>query len=594
MKTGSDFVRRTALPIVLLALAVAAVYYRTLGYGFVYDDNEQILGNRWILSFANMPEVFSTHSFGFKGEGYQAISYRPIFFVVYMAEYAAFGFSAWGWHMVNVATHFVNSALVFLVLRHILESENREYSAVMPAFAGALIFSVHPMNAEPVSWLASMVELAFTFFCLAAFYVEARRTDGKAGAPSWFSASRMAPPLFFLAALLLKETAVALPVIVIAYQAARRGFRSLPSAAGVSRYLPYAVAAAAYAVMRVNALKGDVTPSATLHDYLTPYEFILNAFVLLARYFKALALPFGEPPLQLMDPVFSVTEPRAFFSVIVAVLVPVALAVVLKRITRLWVLVLAVIILPILPTLYSPAISRFPFADRYLYFPSAGFAMLLSIVLAWAGLRASWGRAAIVAVLVAALPFAAYARQKSAPWESDLTLWSAALASQPSNYVALHSVGAVRLKEGRFDEAVDMLEKALDGNLSSAHPDESMVILTRKTLALATLKAGMMDASEEHHEAYLALVPEDAEYLYNLAVLKQRRGAPADALAYFERAVLFSRDAALSKMARVGASECLLELGRRGEAFSVLSDALREAPGDPGILAKVRALESGL
>lgn len=594
MRTDSGFLRRTALPAAVLAVAVIAVYYRALGYGFVYDDAELILANRWVLSFSNIPEAFSTHTFGFREEGYQAITYRPMLFVIYMAEHAAFGFSAWLWHLVNVATHIVNAALVFVISRHILEHEGRGYSAAVPAFAGALIFAVHPMNAEPVSWLATMAELTFTFLCLTAFYLEARRTDGTGRGAIERAASTAVPALFFLAAVLLKETAVVLPLIVLVYQAARRGLKSLFELSSVARYLPYAVAAAVYAVMRAVALKGEVTPSATLHSFLTPYEFALNSIVLLARYFKALALPFGEPPLQLMDPVFSVTEPRAFFSVLAAVLVPIALAVVLRRATRLWVLVLAVIILPILPTLYSPAISRFPFADRYLYFPSAGLAMLLSIVLARAALRAGWGRAALVITLAVALPFAAFARHKSAPWESDLTLWSAALSFQPSNYVAMHAVGAVRLKEGRFGEAVDLLEKALEGNLSSVHPDQSMIILTRKTIALATLKAGMMDASEGHHEAYLALVPEDAEYLYNLAVLRQRRGACSDALELFGRAGLFSRDAALSKMARVGASECLLTLGRRSEAVSVLRDALREAPGDPGLLGRVRALESGM
>lgn len=594
MKTCSGFLWRTALPAVVLAIAVIAVYYRALGYGFVYDDTELILANRWVLSFSNIPEAFSTHTFGFREEGYQAITYRPMLFVIYMAEYAAFGFSAWGWHLVNVATHILNAALVFAISRHILEHEGRGYSAVMPAFAGALIFAVHPMNAEPVAWLATMAELTFTFLCLTAFYLEARRTDGVERCAIERAASTTVPALFFLAAVLLKETAVVLPLIVLVYQAARRGFRSLFELSSVARYAPYAVAAAVYAVMRAVALKGEVTPSATLHAFLTPYEFALNSIALLARYFKALALPFGEPPLQLMDPVLSAAEPRAFISAAAVVLVPIALAVALRRVTRLWVLVLAVIILPILPTLYSPAISRFPFADRYLYLPTAGFAMLLSIVLAWAATRAGWGRAALVLALVAALPFAAIARQKSAPWESDLTLWSAALSAQPSNYVAMHGIGAVRLKQGRFGEAVELLEKSLEGNLSAVHPDESMVILTRKTLALATLKAGMMDASEEHHEAYLTLVPEDAEYLYNLAVLRQRRGACAGALELFGRAALFSRDAALSRMSRVGASDCLLTLGRRGEALSVLREALREAPGDAGILERVRALESGL
>lgn len=586
--------RRTALPVCCLALAVFAVYFSALGYGFVYDDSELILANRWILSFSNIPEAFSTHTFGFKEEGYQAISYRPMLFVIYMAEYAVFGFKAWGWHLVNVAAHFLNAALVFVMLRHMLEGEGRGYSAVMPAFAGALMFAVHPMNAESVSWLATMAELTFTFLCLAAFYIEARSTDGFSAGALRQAASRIAPAVFFLAALLLKETAVVLPVIVLAYQAARKGLRSFLSVAAAARYAPYAVAAAVYVAMRVFALKGEVTPSVTLHAFLTPYEFALNSAALLARYFRALVLPFGEPPLQLMDPVFSLAEPRAALSVIVVVAAPVVLAVALRRITRLWLLTLAIIVLPILPTLYSPAISRFPFADRYLYFPTIGLAMLISIVLAWAAARSRpMGRVLLVAALAAALPLSALARQKSAAWASDLTLWTSALESQPENYAALHSIATEYLKAGRTQEAVGLLTSALQGNLSSPHPDPSMIILTRKVLSLAALKAGLIDKAELYHEEYLDLMPEDAPYLYNLAVIKQRKGDCAKALELYQRAASFSRDPGLSKLAYYNMGECHLLLGRRAEALSSFRKALRYAPSDAAALGKVRSLEAG-
>ncbi|MCC6502558.1 MAG: tetratricopeptide repeat protein [Deltaproteobacteria bacterium] len=595
MNTNGGFFKGTALPVIVLALSVFAVYYPALGYGFVYDDSELILGNRWVLSFSNIPEAFSTHTFGFREEGYQAISYRPLLFVIYMAEYALFGFEPWGWHLVNVTAHAVNAALVFFILRQAVGGEGRGYAAIMPAFAGALIFALHPMNAESVSWLATMAELTFTFLCLAAFYIEARRTDATACGAFERAASRVLPALFFLCALLLKETAVVLPVIVFAYQAARVGLKNLLSTAStVSRYLPYAAASVVYGGMRVYALKGEVTPMATLHSFLSPYEFALNAVVLLARYFKALVLPFGEPPLQLMDPVFSLMEPRAALCALVVVAVPVVLAVTLRRITRLWLLTLAIVILPILPTLYSPAISRFPFADRYLYFPTVGLAMLISIVLAWASSRSKvWGRAGIAIALVAALPAAGLARQKSAPWASDLTLWSAALEFQSANYVAIHSVGAARMTEGRFQEAVSLLERSLQLNISSSHPDPSMVILTRKALSLAALKAGMFDRAESYHESYLELVPEDAQYLYNLAVLKHRRGAFNEAAELYERSALYSRQPDLSKMALSGQSECFLALGRRAEALDKLREALKYAPTDAFILGKVRELEAG-
>ena len=592
MNMNGGKLKNAALPAIALVLAVFSVYYAALGFGFVYDDSELILGNRWILSFSSIPEVFSTHTFGFKDAGYQAISYRPMLFLIYMAEYAAFGLEAWGWHLVNLIMHSVNSVLVFLILRHLLEAENKGYSSTLPAFAGALIFSVHPTNAESVSWLATMAELTFTFLCLAAFYLEARSIDGKSRGVIERAASRMAPALFFLAALLLKETAVVLPVIVFAYDGARKGFWGSFSRAGVPRYLPYIAAAFVYAGMRAVALEGEMTPTEKLHAFLSPYEFGLNAVVLLARYFRALVLPVGEPPLQLMDPVLSLSEPRAVLSLFAAVAAPLVLAIALRRITRLWALILAILILPILPTLYSIAVSRFPYADRYLYFPTVGLAMLIAVVLARLRARpGQWGRLAVIAVLAAALPFALLARQKSAAWESDRTLWGAALAAQSGNYVAVHSIAVEYFREGRHDEAAALFEDSLNANLSTEHPDQSMVLLTRKVLPQAYIKAGLEAKAEVSLEEYLKLVPDDAPSLYNLAFIKHRKGACHDAVELYQLAAVFSKDAALSARTHYNMGECYRSLGMSDEALRSFREALRYAPGDSLILDRIGALE---
>lgn len=584
--------KKAALPAIAIVLAVFSVYYVALGYGFVYDDSELILANRWILSFANIPEAFSTHTFGFKEAGYQAISYRPMLFVIYMAEYAVFGFSAWGWHLVNVLMHSVNSVFVFLILRHLLEAENKGYSSTLPAFAGALIFSVHPTNAESVSWLATMAELTFTFLCLTAFYLEARSIDARAGCSIERAASRVVPAVFFLAALLLKETAVVLPLIVFVYDGARKGFKGSLSRARLSRYLPYIAAVIVYTAMRSFALKGEMTPTERLHAFLSPYEFGLNAIVLLARYFKALVLPVGEPPLQLMDPVLSLSEPAAFLSALAAVAAPLALAIVLRRITKLWALILAIIVLPILPTLYSPAISRFPYADRYLYFSTVGLAMLIAVALAWFGARpGKWGRFALIAVLSAALPFALLARQKSAPWESDRTLWGAALAAQPENYVAVHAIASDHLREGRPGEAVKLFEDSLKANLSTEHPDESMVLLTRKVLPQAYIRAGLEAKAEASLEEYLKLMPEDAPSFYNLALIKQRKGAFMDAVELYQRTAVFTKDPALSARTHYNMGECYLSLGMMDEALRSFREALRYAPDDRLTLERIRSIE---
>lgn len=580
------------LPSLGLVLAVFAVYYTALGYGFVFDDKAQILGNRWITSFASIPEVFATHSFGFMDDKYQAMTYRPFFFVLYMAEYALFGFAPWGWHLVNILLHSGNSVLVFLVLRHILTVERPQASTALQAFAAALVFALHPANAEPVSWLAAIGELSFTFMCLASLFLEVRAIDLRRRGLVESVLSRVVPAVFFLAALLVKETAVVFPIMVFTYDITRKGVRGLFSFERVLRYLPYAAVMAIYLLMRAWALHGSMTPTARLHPFLSSYEFALNSIVLLARYFKSLVLHVGEPPLQLLDPVFSIAEPRAFVSVIAVVAVPIALAFILRRITRLWPLILIVIFFPILPTLYSPAVSRFPFADRYLYFPSIGLAMLAAVTIGWLlSERRRLGVWALALILALSIPAALAARHRSAAWADELTLWGTALKAQPGNYAAIHAIAAENLRDGRAAEAVILFERALEMDLASPHPDESMALLIRRFLPRASMLAGMDEKAARYFTEYLSFMPNDAPLLYDFGRLKQENGMCADALENFERAAVFARNPRLLGMIYRGLGDCRYALGMRDEALVSYREALRFMPGDRELLGRIGYLE---
>ena len=83
--------------------------------------------------------------------------------------------------------------------------------------------------------------------------------------------------------------------------------------------------------------------------------------------------------MQMLEPVFSPFEPRAVaaFAGIAAALIILLL---FSRKDRLGFFALAILVLPVLPALYSPAVSRVPFADRYLYFPAAGLGLFAALL----------------------------------------------------------------------------------------------------------------------------------------------------------------------------------------------------------------------
>ncbi|MDP2690277.1 MAG: tetratricopeptide repeat protein [Deltaproteobacteria bacterium] len=594
-KGGNRFDGRTTACVAALVFLVFAVYLNTLYNGFVYDDSRQIVGNPWITSARHIPDILSTHSYGFAKDNYQTISYRPVVFMMFMAEYAAFGLGRpWGWHLVSVFVHALNAVMVFfvaskLLLRHGARPDSARY---LPPLAAAVIFAVHPVNSESVAWLATQPELSYTFLTLAAFYLYMRSDDaGAKGGLSFLLWYRIAPGALFFIALLFKETAVVLPALIIIHELMALRDMGIFSQARIRRYLPFAFSMAAYMLLRFWALKGEITPSSTLLSFLTGPQFALNSAFLWMQDMRMLLLPINDYPLQPLDPLLSIAEPRAIAALAVILSVPAAMVVLRKKVGALHLLALAFIALPILPTLYAPAISYFPYADRYLYLPTAGLGLLIALALRRC-LRGgpSLARAAGAVLVSAAVVSSFWAASRNRIWRDDLSLWSASLEGSPDNYIAVHSIGYLNMKNGDLDQGIRDLERALALNERSAHPDAAMLLFTRKVLASAYHDRGLLDLAAREYSEVLKSEPDSFIAAYNLAEIYRSRGFFSDAAEFYKRALLSADEPAKFREVYINLGYCYYNLGLRQEALSSFTEALGHAPGDPVLLDNIRRL----
>ena len=88
--------------LVAAALAVA-LYLPSLGYGWAYDDQMEVVRNTFIRSFAHVPEMFTTTVW--TGSGMETYLYRPFALVTYAVNHSVSGLSPWSYHLVNVLLH---------------------------------------------------------------------------------------------------------------------------------------------------------------------------------------------------------------------------------------------------------------------------------------------------------------------------------------------------------------------------------------------------------------------------------------------------------------------------------------------------------
>ncbi len=181
------------IAIVSLVAIVFLCYVNSLGNEFVFDDFLLVLANKRIRSM-NL--------------GLFLNSYRPIRDISYAIDFALWGERPFGYHLTNLVIHAANVLLVFALVRRFTES-------LVTATLAALIFAVHPIQTDAVTYISGRRDLLFTFFYLLAFhsYLTYYRKRWSLQAVVYFV-------LFFLLwalSLLSKEMAASLPILIFVW-----------------------------------------------------------------------------------------------------------------------------------------------------------------------------------------------------------------------------------------------------------------------------------------------------------------------------------------------------------------------------------------
>ncbi|MEA1928081.1 MAG: glycosyltransferase family 39 protein, partial [Candidatus Auribacterota bacterium] len=185
----------------VLILLILLVYANSWGNPFILDDVTHIRDDPRLLHWQNWTEVFSSPFFQFKEAGL-AQYYRPLVKLTYKIERFFFGINPFGYHLVNTALHCLNALFLYLICRIIM-------GRPAPAFIAALIFGIHPLQVEEVSYISGLGGLtAVSGILISIYYFLRFRSERKT---SFYILSI----IFFVLGLLFKESAMILPVLLI-------------------------------------------------------------------------------------------------------------------------------------------------------------------------------------------------------------------------------------------------------------------------------------------------------------------------------------------------------------------------------------------
>lgn len=460
--------------IVIILTASIGVYINTLSNDFVYDDVSQIVENPRIKDIKHIPDIFLSDIWAFRKTG-GSNYYRPVVHIVYMVDYYIFGLNPWGFHLSYIIFHAGVSVLVFLIAFAVFDKLSSRYSLnqlsnsynLTLAFAASILFATHPINTEAV--VLGGPEPLFAFFYLLSFYlyINADVIWGK---------KFILSILFFFISVLCKETALTLPLLLFVYDYSFKKEPALylwPKAFYISakKHIPYLITAGIYVVIRIYII-GGFAPLKR-HADLSNYQYIINTFPLFAQYLEKLIFPTSLNVFHVFHPISSVFEWKGMvgFSLTIAFI---SLICFFRKnrgvfFSLLWILI------PLLPLFYITALGENTFAERYLYLPSVGFAMLISTGINKIYYSQRLGRVAFPAVIsiliVAAGLYSISTIERIRIWKDEYTLWSDAVKKSPDGYIPHHGLAIAYSKKGMLDEAIeeDRISIALKPTYAQAH-----------------------------------------------------------------------------------------------------------------------------
>jgi tetratricopeptide (TPR) repeat protein len=440
--------RKHALHLFLILATVMGVFAHTLFFDFVWDDKLVVLQSPAYRTF-DLKKIFLS-----MGNEYDYLPVRDFSFAL---DFLLWGEHPLGFHATNVLIYLATIWFVYLATMRIsliLAPDGRPEGSCTPrhltiAITSALLFAVHPLHCEVVSFVShrNMLLYGLFFFMCCHYHLKALADSRRARTLGYQTASLM----FFLLALLSKQSAIVLPFILFMLT----WFHGRLTKNSAVVLLPYfGLAGGAYFLFKRVAEAGGL---------IAEEHHIFFAQNVTAKIAAALQIPYFYAWKFLVPLGISVEYTNTFSSASVSMQVTLAAAGVLaalvafvalrKRYPYLlfcagWVFVTLIPFLHLFQT--YPVV-----ADRYFYIPSYAPILLGSILLS----RLKSPHVARTTTIMVLLVWSVIAVRTNMAWSTEESLYLHSARHVPDNPKMLRNLGILYWNEKRYEEAFTSLKK---------------------------------------------------------------------------------------------------------------------------------------
>ncbi|HTS19888.1 MAG TPA: tetratricopeptide repeat protein [Verrucomicrobiae bacterium] len=550
---------RLFIPILIVAAGIW-VYHNTFQGPFILDDIGSIVQNPTIRHLSPLSTVLSPSPKSLVGG-------RPVVNLSFALNYAWGRMHVRGYHAFNLAVHLLAALALFgIVRRTLLRQALRERfgtSAPWIAAAIAVIWTVHPIQTEAVTYISQRCESLMGLFYLLTLYAFIRGVESRSQV-AWFTLAAIA---CFLG-MATKEVMVTAPLLVLLYD---RTFVSGSFREAWTRRWRLYLGLAGSWLLLAHLMAGLHNRSVGYGLGSTWWGYALTECRVIVEYLRLTVWPhplifdYGEyVPIEHSS---GLMPYAAMMAVLVAIVV-----FELKRHPSIgfvgaWFFVI------LAPTSSVVPVAGSPMAEHRMYLPILSvitFALVGSFVL---GRRFFHGKPGLVLGLVAAGTVAGLCAfltiQRNDDYKSAVAIWQDTVNKRPNNARAQSNLGTVLFQAGRAGEAIGHLERALriKPDYADAHYN----------LGLALVRLGRTQEAIAHFHSALRIKPDYADAYDDLGLALEQTGRAEDAISQYEQAIRIKPDFV---DAHNNLAVALARQGRVPEAIEHWEQALLIDPGD--------------
>jgi len=515
-----------AFAALFLFLFSFGVFAPSLRNDFVWDDTKVIQKSSHSLKASRVSSMLIPRVEKSKKQRY----YRPVVFTSMVVDRAIWGISPFGFHLSNIVFHSVSTVLFYLLALLVL-GEFRVGRKEEIAFLSSLLFALHPMHVESVSWVSGRTDVlcGLFFFPAFIFYVLSYRK-------LWFL---FLSAIFFFFSLLSKEVAIAFPIAALGFDLASGRYKSRGN---ILKYTVCGILALVYLYLRGRAfviipeisyvrVEQSINEGSQVWGVL---KVLLNSYFF---YIKELVFPFNFNA-------FIATVPDGFYYLFSSILVILLFCIVGFISIKNREGITAFSILWIFATLAPSSIiavswiATTPLAERYLYVPSAGYCVLIGYLIVQAGEKVKSQKASWIIGSLLCLSYLFFTIDRQGVWKNNLAFWEDTSKRSPNAFITHINYGGALKDAGKKDEAIREFLTVLEDH--RIQTSDRIKAMTANNIGVVYLDKGDHESAEEWFHKALSYYPEYGDAYYQIGFIYFIKGDPQKAEEWFHKALNYS------------------------------------------------------